>query len=50
MVFHRKQTESKVHTHYTSPVVWTSHCSALRTTLLVTILTNLERRDCVVIA
>ena len=38
------------HTHYTSPVVWPSHCSASRTTLLVSILTNLEKRECVVFA
>ena len=50
IVFHRKQAKSKVHTHYTSPVVWLSHCSASWTTLLVSILTNLERRECVVFA
>ena len=46
MVFHRKEAENKVHTHYTNPVVWPSYCSASLTTPLVSILTNLERREC----
>ena len=50
MVFHRKQAKSKEHTHYNSPVVWPSHCSVSQTTLLVSILTNLEGRECVVFA
>ena len=50
MVFQRKQAKSKVPTHYTSPMVWPSHCSASRTALLVSKPTNLERRECVVFA
>ena len=46
MVFHRKQSKGKVHTHYNSPVVWQSHCSVSQTLILVSILTTLERRDC----
>ena len=50
MVFHKKTGEKQgAHTlHQPCGVAIT--CSASRTTLLVSILTNLERRECVVFA